>query len=89
VVAARWEELRLAMDRAKTTPADDERFRELSHALKALTDEMWLTGPHLPPSARSAERWPDHVPGLTDVRGFLPGDPQRLWCRDWREAAGW
>jgi hypothetical protein len=30
----------------------------------------------------------DAIPGLTDARGFLPGDPQRMFTGvDWRSAA--
>lgn len=39
--AARWEELRLRIHQRKTTPGDDERFRELSRLLKILTDQLF------------------------------------------------
>jgi hypothetical protein len=45
-VAARWEALRLAQDRGKTTPGEDARFLELSAVLQALTNQLGL-GPGL------------------------------------------
>lgn len=68
VVAARWEELRLAMDKGKTTPADDARFLDLSHTLKAIGSKLGFAD-------------------LTDADGFLPGDPARIICSAWQEAA--
>jgi len=62
------------MEKGTTTPDDDSRFRELSHTLKALTAALGLPT----------------CDGLTGWRGFLPGDPSRLVCDSWQEAAnGW
>jgi hypothetical protein len=72
LVAARWEALRLAIDRGHTTPGTDDRFRELTPILKALTVELGLG------------------PEVTGWKGFLSGDPERIICDTWQEAAdGW
>jgi hypothetical protein len=41
-VAARWEELRLAQHDGNTTPDDDNRFREVTEMLRALTKKLGL-----------------------------------------------
>jgi hypothetical protein len=72
--------LRLAIDRGKTRPTDFDRYRELSAVLRALTKELGLETV----SVGSG----DAIPGLTDARGFLPGDPQRMFTGvDWRNDA--
>ncbi len=43
VVAARWEALRLAMERGRTTPGDDKRFLELSHILGGIGAKLGFT----------------------------------------------
>jgi hypothetical protein len=79
-LAARWEELRLRIDRRQTTPGDDARYRELSAALRVLTAELGL-------KVVSVDHG-DGVAGITDAAGFLPGDVQRLFDGiDWRAAA--
>lgn len=47
ITAAQWEAVRLLIDRGKATPADDKRFAELSHVLRALSEQMGF-GPELP-----------------------------------------
>lgn len=80
--AARWEELRLSIGRRKTTPGDEARYRELSAALRVLSRELGL-------NTVSVDHG-DALAGITDSDGFLPGDPQRMWCDSWQEAAdGW
>jgi hypothetical protein len=87
VVAARWEELRLAMYQRRTTPGDDDRFRDLSRVLKALTDELWPREQPVEPTAECLAEFPDYVPGITSAQGFLPG-PDRIICKSWQDAAG-
>jgi hypothetical protein len=41
-LAARYEQMRLAMHDGKTTPANDVRFRELSDMLKVITKKLGL-----------------------------------------------
>jgi hypothetical protein len=32
----------------------------------------------------------DAIAGITDADGYLPKDPQRMWCDSWQDAAdGW
>lgn len=83
IVAARWEGLRLLIDAGDGTAADDARFRELTTILKVVTAQLAL-------STCAEQNHPDDVPGITDWKGFLPGDPERILASDWREAAsGW
>jgi hypothetical protein len=81
LVAARWEALRLAMNRGKTTPADDARFLELTGVLRALTAKLGL----------ATHPGTEAVEGITDRAGFLPRDPQRIiYAETWQMAAdGW
>jgi hypothetical protein len=41
-VAARWEETKLAQRDGKTTPDDDQRFRELTDMLLVMTKKLGL-----------------------------------------------
>ncbi|ORB70859.1 hypothetical protein BST44_22785 [Mycobacterium scrofulaceum] len=79
LAASRWEALRRAMLRGDTTPGDSDRYHELSSVLRALTRKLGL------PAVSVGSG--DAIPGLTDARGFLPGDPERIFCDSWREAA--
>jgi hypothetical protein len=54
-VAARYEQLRLAMHDGKTTPAADVRFREVSEMLRVLTRRLGL--------GDSVTGWRDFLPG--------------------------
>jgi|SRR5271165_6468812 len=83
VVAARWEAVRLMIDRGNATPADDHRFRELSHVLGALAKQIGLSG------CSEDDKGVNDFPGIT-FNGFLPGDPSRIIDKTWQEAAeGW
>jgi hypothetical protein len=42
ITAAQWEAMRLLIDMGKGTPADDRRFADLGHVLKALTKQIGL-----------------------------------------------
>jgi len=80
LVASRFEQLRLALDRGRTTPADGARYREVCATLRALTRELGLKAVTVGTG--------EAIPGITDTDGFLPGDPQRLFMGvDWRSAA--
>lgn len=91
LVAARWEALRLAMDRGKTTPADDARFRDLSDVLRALTAKLGLATGTGANRSSSNNLGPEAIAGITDRAGFLPRDPQRIvQAETWQTAAdGW
>ncbi len=80
LVAALWEELRLATHQGKTTPGEYARFRELSAVLRALTKDLRLK------TAKGT--CSDVIVGITDSAGFLPRDPSRIVCDSWQGAAG-
>jgi hypothetical protein len=78
LIAAHWEALRLARDKDRTTPADDASFLDLCAILTALTAKLGLI----------THPGPEAVDGITDGRGFLPHDPQRIvHAETWRSAA--
>jgi hypothetical protein len=85
VVAARWEELRLAIDRGNITPGDDRRFHELGIVLRTLTEKIGL------PTCRADHHGPEGIPGLTGDDGFPPMDFSYLLTGEtWQTAAeGW
>jgi hypothetical protein len=67
-VAARYEQMRLAMHDGRTTPADDVRFREVCEMLKVLTKKLGLgeritawKGEWLPgdPQRITSDSWPE------------------------------
>jgi hypothetical protein len=72
LLAARFEQMRLAMRDGRTAPADDVRFREVTEMLKALTKRLGL--------GESVTGWLDFLPG--DPQRIL-GDSwvecARLW----------
>lgn len=82
--AARWEAYRLLIDRGQGTPADEQRFRELSDILRDLTERIGLL------TCTEENKLAGGLPGLTDWNGFLPRSPSRIVCSSWQEAAdGW
>jgi hypothetical protein len=68
MVAARWEQLRLAQARGRTTPADDTRLRELAVSVQAFGETLGL-GPnitvngYLPgdPGRIISQNWRDNI----------------------------
>jgi hypothetical protein len=79
LIAARWEQLRLAVDKGRTTPADDARYVELSGLMRALTARLGL------PACKVGTG--EAIPGITNGQGFLPNDPCRIIHGSWQEAA--
>lgn len=82
-VAVRWESLRLRLERGVPTPGDDARFQTLTAVLRNHADALGLPTCVVGDDAA--------VAGVTDSRGFLPGDPARiLSAESWRStAAAW
>lgn len=79
--AARWEAARLLCATCAPTPADERRLASLADLLAALTDELGLL------TCDESNRGAEGIAGLTDPNGWLPLDPSRILCSDWREAA--
>jgi hypothetical protein len=79
--AARWEAVRLLIDRRLATPADDRRFADLSNVLRTLTKKLRLD------TCTEEKKGADGIPGLTWAGGWLPYDPQRIICTTWQEGA--
>jgi hypothetical protein len=71
LVASRFEQLRLALDRGRTNKGDSARYREVYATLRALTKELGLKAVTVGTG--------EAIPGITDADEFLPGDPQRLF----------
>jgi hypothetical protein len=42
ITAAQWEAVRLLIDKGNGTPADDRRFADLTHVLRALSKQIGL-----------------------------------------------
>jgi hypothetical protein len=79
-VAAQWERLRL-LDHQHSVLADEEHFLQMSAILQRLSKDIGLRTCTLNNAAAV-----DGVSGITDKRGFLPGDLGNLGRKTWHEA---
>ena len=80
-VAADWERLRLRIhNNLAPVLADDERFATLTATLRKLSTDLGLE------SCTTATAGTNGIAGITDTRGFLPGDPAYLRSSDWVES---
>ena len=71
--------------RGQSTPDDDNRLRQLTPLVRALTEQLGLEE-----IATEEHRGPDAVVGITDWCGHLPTDLGCLIGETWQEAAeGW
>lgn len=80
VTAARFERMRLLIDRGRATPTDDARYHELTQVLRTLTERLSLP-------LVCAVHGDDAIPGVTDSLGRLPRDACRFLHDSWRDIA--
>lgn len=79
--AARWEALRLRMDRGLAVPADRQRYDQLTAILRQMTARLGLD------VVGDDCTDPRAVPGITQDDGHIAGDLAWLMGETWQESA--
>lgn len=80
-LAAPWERMRL-LEHQDSVLADEEHFLQQSATLQRLSKDVGLRTC----TSNNGEAIGDGVVGITDLRGFLPGDPGYLRRATWHES---